>query len=214
MAERASGRVPPVLLGGPVRVLRPSDAARVYAHPRPEFARLERRGVLHRVAPGYYAVVPDDLIGRPWLPELEAVALGVALAGYRVDDAAIMGISAARLHGAIPRALGSAVIATRHHRRSTLALRDRTAEIVFVRRDLDGLDLQRADTELGSGWITGIEQTVLDLAARPDLGGAAMEARAAARDLLDRADVPLLRELAGRQRKGQVLRRLTEDADA
>jgi len=72
----------------------------------PSFARLERSGALRRVAPGYYAVVPDDRVGLVWLPELEAVALrvGVALAG-----AALMGLSAARVHGGLPRARGGAV---------------------------------------------------------------------------------------------------------
>jgi hypothetical protein len=36
----------------------------------PSFARLERSGALRRVAPGYYAVVPDDRVGLVWLPEL------------------------------------------------------------------------------------------------------------------------------------------------
>lgn len=214
MAVRASGRVPPALLRRPFRILRPADAAGVYAHPRPEFARLEQRGILHRVAPGYYAVVPDRMIGRAWRPELEAVALGIAVAGAELDDAALMGLSAARTHAAIPRAIGTAVVATRRHRRRTLELADRSATIVFCRRDLDRLDLQRVDTELGSGWVTTIEQTALDLATRPDLGGLPREARTAAAALLARADKDLLAELAARQHKPAALRALQELGDA
>src|SRR4051795_2696409 len=69
MAHRVAGRLPSALLRRPVRVLRPQDAAEVYAYPRPEFARLARAGVLHRLASGYYAVVPEDQIDRAWLPE-------------------------------------------------------------------------------------------------------------------------------------------------
>jgi hypothetical protein len=103
--------LPPALLRRPIRVLRPRDAAGHYAHPRPEFARLTRSGALHRVATGYYAAVPDDQRDRPWQPELESVALGVAAADEGVESVALMGLSAARVHGAVPRALGVAVVA-------------------------------------------------------------------------------------------------------
>jgi hypothetical protein len=168
-AGRVAARVPPQLLSGRTRVLRPVDAVRVYAHPRPECARLERSGALRRVAPGYYAVVPDDRVGLAWLPELEAVALGVGVAAAGVDGAALMGLSAVRVHGGIPRAVGVAVVAMARHR-PVLQLTDRDAVVLFVRRNLDGLDLQRHQTELGEGWVASIEQTVVDLAARPDLG--------------------------------------------
>jgi hypothetical protein len=64
MAHRQAGGLPATLLHRPIRVLRPQDAVGAYAHPRPEFARLERLGVLHRLATGYYAAVPDDRIGQ------------------------------------------------------------------------------------------------------------------------------------------------------
>jgi hypothetical protein len=35
----------------------------VYAHPAAQLARLERIGLLHKVAVGYYVVVPQDRIG-------------------------------------------------------------------------------------------------------------------------------------------------------
>lgn len=206
MTIRTAARVPAALIRRG-RVLRPRDAEGIYAHPRPEFARLEHSGALHRLADGYYAVVPDDQVGQHWLPALDAVALGVATAGGHLDGAALMGISAARAHEALPRALNVAVVAANRHR-GALVLTDRSAQVHFVRRDVARLDLQRHRTELGSGWVTTAEQTVLDLAARPDLGGVPDATREAIGALLPRCDTDLLRELARTQRKEAALRRL------
>ena len=104
------------------------------------------------------------------------------------------------------------MVATRHHRRRVLELVDRDAEIIFVRRDLAQTDLQRAATELGAGWVTSIEQTVLDLAARPELGGVPSEAKAAIQALLPRADQSMLGDLAARQRRTATLHRLLKEA--
>lgn len=202
-----TARVPPVLLRGSSRVLRPRDAADVYANPRPEFARLARAGALHRLATGYYAVVPDDQLDRGWIPELEAAALGIAAADEGVDSVALMGLSAARVHGAVPRALAIAVVAAVRHR-PTLHVADREAGVLFVRRRVAALDVQRHTSELGQGWVTTIEQTVLDLAARPDLGGLPDQARTAAHALLVRCDRQLLEELAVGQRRQASLTRL------
>jgi predicted transcriptional regulator of viral defense system len=203
MGARTTARVPPELLRRG-RVLRPTDAEDTYHNPRAEFARLERAGALHRLAPGLYAAVPDDRIGRAWQPSLEAAALGIAGTGGHTADSALMGISAARVHDAIPRALNVAIVAVERHRR-TLELTDRRAAIHFVRRDVARLDLQRHRTELGQGWITTVEQTLLDLAARPDLGGAPDAAREAIPALFPRADMPLLQELATRLRRRSTL---------
>jgi predicted transcriptional regulator of viral defense system len=204
---RVAGRLPAGLVRRPLRVLRPRDAVPWYAHPRPEFARLTRAGVLHRLAAGYYAVVPEDQVDRAWLPELESAALGIAAADQGVDAVALMGLSAARLHGAIPRALGIAVVAARGHR-TELRLADRDASVLFVRRDVPALDVERRATELGQGWVTTVEQTLLDLAARPDLGGMPDETDAAVHALLPRADRAVLAELAGAQRRRATLDRV------
>lgn len=208
----AAARVPSELLRRGLRVLRPQDASGVYAHPRAEFARLMHAGALHQLAPAYYAAVPDDRIGQDWKPALEAAAWGITAADQGVQQAAIMGVSAARLHGAIPRALGVAVIAATRHRR-TLQLTDRDAQVLFVRRNTAALDLQRHRNELGDGWITSIEQTLLDLAARPTLGGLFDEAHAAIRALLPRTDRDLLADLANAQRRTPTLHRLLETND-
>lgn len=208
---RTAGRVPSVLLRRPLRVLRPRDAKGTYAHPRPEFARLARSGALHRLATGYYAVVPDDQLGQDWLPELEAAALGIAAADEGIDTVALMGLSAARIHGAIPRAIAIAVVAATRHR-PALHLADRDATVLFIRRAVPTLDVQRYSCELGHGWVTTIEQTVLDLAARPDLGDLPSEAKNAIDALLPRADHDLLADLAAAQRRKATLKRLLEGA--
>lgn len=208
MKARATGGLPAALLRRPMRVVRPQDAADLYAFPRPEFARLSSAGALHRLAAGYYAVVPADQTDRDWRPELEAAALGIAAADQGADAVALMGLSAARVHGAIPRALGVAVVAAAGHRR-TLHLTDREATVVFVRRDVGRLDCERRQNELGRGLVTTVEQTLLDLAARPSLGGLPDEAEAAVQALIPRADQEVLRELAVVQRRRATLERLT-----
>jgi predicted transcriptional regulator of viral defense system len=209
VASRNTGRLPPALLHRPVRVLRPQDAAGVYAHPRPEFARLVEAGVLHRLATGYYAVVPDDRIGLPWLPDLESSAQGMAAADEGVASVALMGLSAARVHGALPRALGVAVVAAARHR-ATIALADRDASVVFVRRNVGSIEVERRTLELGQAWVASVEQTIVDLAARPTLGGVPDEARAAALALLPRSDHDVLQRIAAAQRRSAAVNRLVE----
>lgn len=196
----------------PLAVIRPIDAAEVYAHPRPELARLASRGALHRLANGYYAIVPRDRVGSFWLPSLEAAAVGIGAAAFGAESAILMGLSAARVHGAIPRALAVAVVAVPRQRRAT-SLLDRDAEIRFVRRDPQALDAVLVTTDLGRALATGPEQTVLDLAHRPGLGGAPEEARGAVRALLPRCERGRLGELARQQQLGAALRRARAWAD-
>ncbi|HWB67302.1 MAG TPA: hypothetical protein VG708_10810, partial [Mycobacteriales bacterium] len=116
--KRAATAMPTPLARAPLRVVRPRDAQHVYAHPRAEFARLTARGALHRLAPGYYAVVPQEYVGDEWSPTLEAAAAGIAAAHVGADHVVLMGLSAARLHGALPRALAVAVVAVPLQRRA------------------------------------------------------------------------------------------------
>jgi predicted transcriptional regulator of viral defense system len=211
MAPRQAGRLPTPLLHRPLRVLRPQDAAGAYAHPRPEFARLVKTGVLHRLATGYYAIVPDDRIGLPWLPDLESSALGMAASDEGAESVALMGISAARVHGAAPRALGVAVVAASRHR-APIRLADRDADVIFVRRNVSRIDVERRSLELGQGWVTTIEQTIIDLAGRPDLGHVPDEADGAVRALLPRADRDFLRRLATSQRRTALVDQIMRDA--
>lgn len=143
-----------------MRTFRPRDVAHVYAHPRPELSRLTDRGLLHRVARGYYIVVPQEQVGRQWLPGLEAAAAGIASTIYGADRAVLMGVSAARVFGAIPRALATAVVAVpRAHR--PIELGDRDATTRFVQRDTDALDVERVEISLGLAPVTTLERTVV-----------------------------------------------------
>lgn len=208
MPETAVG-LPPKLARRRNAVLRPRDAADVYAHPRPELARLARRGALRPVARGYYVVVPQRrLADRRWRPELHATALGIAVADYGVNDTALMGISAARHHGALPRAVAVAVVAIPRQRP---ALRLDIGQVVFVKRHVEQLDVERFEHDLVVGWVTTVEQTLLDVADRPTLGGLTEDsAREIVRALALRADWDRVAELASRQRKPRAHRTALE----
>lgn len=190
-----------------LRVLRPQDASSVYAHPRPEIARLARAGLLHPLARGFYAVVPQDRAGdRTWRPSLEAAAAGIAAAQHDAVEVVLMHLSAARVYGAVPRALSVAVVAV-PRQRPGLRLTDRDAHVVFVERDTGRLDAERLGTDLGPALVTTVEQTVLDLARRPALGSVEEEAWSSLRALLPRADRDVLWRLAGEQRLRASLER-------
>jgi hypothetical protein len=202
---RTSVAVPPGLARHVNKVLRPRDAGEIYAHPRPEFVRLVQAGALVRLAPGYFVLVPQERLGdREWRPELEAAALGLAQADYGAGQVALMGISAARYHGAVPRAVGTAVVAVPKQRPM---VQTRFGAVLFVKRDVARLDVERADTQVTSGWVTTVEQTLLDLAARPALGGLAeSDLAAAVRALGARADWDQVRRLARSQHKPAALK--------
>ncbi|MDZ4828307.1 MAG: type IV toxin-antitoxin system AbiEi family antitoxin [Actinomycetota bacterium] len=209
MNQRTAAGVPPALLRRPIRLLRPRDALDVYADPRHEFARLHRLGLLQRVATGYFVIVAPDRIGDPnWRPPLVATAWAVAAIDYGVDAVAVCGPSAARHHGLIPRELATAFVAVPKQRpRLKLA----GGEACYVRRDVTRLDLERWAGDLGAGWVTTLEQTVLDLATRPnrwelpdsDLHDAVRAARPRLQD-------DLLEQLAHEQRKVSVLARIEQ----
>jgi predicted transcriptional regulator of viral defense system len=206
MTRSRSTPIPAELAQAAMKTIRPRDAGGIYAHPRAEFARLTTRGLLHRVADGYYVVVPQDMVGRRWTPSLEATAAGIASAIYRPDDVVVMGPSAARVHGAIPRALATATIAApRQHRE--IELSDRAAVVRFIKRDTARLDVERIDTPLGPALVTTPEQTVLDLAHRPELGEVVVDVPSAIAALYARCDQRRLTALASAQRRTASLRR-------
>ena len=206
MPQNRSTPIPPGLTQAPMKTIRPQDASGIYAHPRAQLVRLSERGLLHRVADGYYIVVPQDMVGRSWTPGLEATAAGIASAIYGPDDVIVMGPSAARLHGAIPRALATATIAVpRQHRE--IELSDRPAVVRFVKRDTARLDAELIDTPLGAALVTTPEQTVLDLAHRPRLGDVEVDVRSAVAALYARSDQQRLSMLATDQRRMASLRR-------
>ncbi|MCW4354123.1 type IV toxin-antitoxin system AbiEi family antitoxin [Hoyosella sp. YIM 151337] len=210
MAERRHG-LPAELARFPLSTMRPQDAASVYAHPRPQVARLVRNGDLYQPARGFYVVVPRDRVDTAWHPELEAVAAGIATAQFGEGVPVLMGVSAARLHGAIPRALATAVVAVPRQHKS-IRLMDRRAVIRFVARDTEKLDAELMRTELGPVLATTAEQTLLDLAHRPGLGEATHDVPAAIRFLWQRSDPHTLDEIAASQRLKAALTRAEQMA--
>lgn len=211
MAEKRRAGLPVEFAQAPMRTVRTSAASAVYAHPGTQMARLERLGLLHRVAVGYYVVVPQERIGTDWRPSIEATAAGIATAAVGAGRAVLMGVSAARMHNVIPRALGIAIVAVPDDRRD-LTLRDRDGMIHFVRRDTDHIDAELMTTDLGQCLITTPEQTVLDLAHRPNLGHAADQAHTAIAALLPRCNEETLERLVREQRLRAALTRIRRAA--
>ena len=160
-AIRRAG-LPPQLAQAPLRTVRTRDV-HVYAHPRQQLARLEGNGLLHRLADGFSTVVPQDRVGAAWLPTLEGAAAGIAAAEFGDRQYALMGLTAARVHGAVNRAVALAWVAA-PRRREELRLTDRPATIRFLPRDLPTMHLEVLQTDLGGCLVTTPEQTVLDLA--------------------------------------------------
>lgn len=210
--ERTARGLPPILARRPNAVLRPQDAADVYAHPRPELRRLDRAGLLRHLGTGYYVRVPQGRVGDDgWRPDLHATALGIAEADYGIDAVALMHLSAARRLGALPRELAVAVVAVPKQRPVKELLGGR---VVFVKRQVEALDLQRTVTEIGQGWQTSPEQTALDLAHRPALVDVGDEViYEALRGLGRQLDWGIVDELAADQRLRAAADRVKQVVD-
>lgn len=206
MATTRRTGIPAELAQAPLRTVRARDVT-VYAHARPQLARLEQAGLLHRLATGYFAVVPQERVGAAWMPTLEGAAAGVSAADFGARGFALMGISAARLHHVMPRAVAVAVVAAPRRRRA-VELADRVAVVRFLVRDLDVMQLEVMETDLGRCLVTTPEQTLLDLAHRPDEDALAEDVDTALSALAPRCDAEVLAEIAGRQRLGRALGRL------
>lgn len=188
-------------------VVRPRDLTDRWAQPRKELHDLAQQGAVLRLAHGYYAVVPEEARGRQWMPSVEAAGLAIAQVDYGRDQAVVMGPSAARLLGHVPRALGTATIATPKQRPPLETVAGR---VRFVTRAVASLDLQRTETELCRGWVTTPEQTLVDLVDRPGLGGVdETDVLEALVSLADVADLDLAMDLATAQRKRRARERIT-----
>ena len=207
-ARRRARGLPNELARAENRIVRPRDFGDIYRNAGADFARLADAGLLVRVAHGYYAIVPEGERGRRWRPPIEAIALGIAVADYGYDDAALMGITAARLLGVVPRSLNTAVVAVPRQRP---VVETGFGRVHFVKRAIHTLQVQRAQTLLVDGYTTTPEQTVLDLTARPTLGGVTGDtAQEAVLALWPRCDRDVVRELAQRQLKDKVWLRLLD----
>lgn len=192
--------LPPSIAAADPRIVRPRDVQDVYTQPWQELRDLTDQGTLLRLAHGYYAIVPEDIRHLPgWTPAVESVALGLAQRDYGHEGVALIGLSAARVLGLVPRAAATAVVAIPKQRP---AVETTAGRVVFVKRDVAGLGVQHTTTELADGWTTDPEQTLLDLIDRPDLGGfASADVEDAVAALTPRVDLDVVGQLATAQRK-------------
>lgn len=190
----------------PLRTVRASDLTGVYAHPAPQLAALARRGVVHRLAHGVYCAVPPEYVGAAWRPTVEAATAAVATAFYGDRVPVLTGVTAARLHGAWPRAVSDGHVAVPTQRRP-LAFADRRGTIRFVTRAVDALDAVAMPTELGMALATTPEQTVLDL-ARADPHHREPDVQAAIDALWVVCDRDVMAEIAARQRMRATFERV------
>jgi len=182
----------------PMRTVRAADLAHVYAYPGPQLAILERRGAVQRLAHGFYCAVPTEYVGGAWRPTIEATAAAVATAMYGEHVPVLTGLTAARVHRALPRAIGAGYVAVPTQRRA-LRLADRDGEIRFIMRAVGELDAIAVTTDLGQALATTPEQTVLDL-ARLDPRSEDVDGREAIDALWPLCDPERLGQIAGRQR--------------
>lgn len=190
----------------PLRTIRTAELALEYAHPRQEVREFERRGLLHRLAHGIYCTIPSESDPATWRPTLEAATAAVATALYGDRVPVLTGLTAARVHRALPRAIGTGYVAVPTPRRP-LRLADRDGDVRFVMRDVATLDAVLAQTDLGPTLVTTPEQTVLDL-ARNDPRAEDIDAREAIAALWPECDPAVLEEIAVRQRMRATLGRV------
>ena len=195
-----------VIERAPMRTVRAADLTGVYAHPGPELSILERRGVVRRLAQGIYCAVPREHVGTAWRPSLEAATAAIATALCGDRTAILTGLTAARMHRALPRAIGTGYVAVPTQRRP-LRFADRDGEVRFVMRDVTALDAVLVQTDLGRSLVTTPEQTVLDL-ARSDPRAEDVDAQDAITALWPECDHDVLEEIAGRQRMRATLERV------
>jgi hypothetical protein len=197
--------VPAGALIRPTLMMTGRSAAGVYAQPAAELSRLAKAGAIVKLARGYFAAVPVDKRQMDWQPSMEAIAAGLATAVFGPDRAALWGLSAARVHGALPRAIATGfVLGPTQHR--PIQLTARPGHVEFRQRDPQLFDVELFSTELGPGLVTSIEQTILDLSTRDVRDSDDMRA-VVVRTLMARADQATLEGLAQRTRGQAALRR-------
>jgi len=206
--------VPSGALLAPSLLITGRSAKSVYAQPAAELKRLTDAGAIIRVARGYYSAVPTGKTATTWLPSLEDLTAAIAGAIYGIRFGALWGLSAARVHGALPRAIavGYAFGPTQHR---TIALLARPGLITFRKRDPARLALEFLETEIGPSRVTSVAQTILDLSAQ-DFTDESEARSEAVRNLMAMVDQEELEKLA-KQVRGQTAlnraRRLVADVE-
>jgi hypothetical protein len=205
--------LPLAITRAPLRTFRPRDLAELYTQPSVQLHRLTRQGRVRKAAHGLYYALPDD-VGPDWTPAIEAVAAGAGTAIFGERAPILMHLTAARILGALPRAIAVAYVAApRQH--APIRLTDRKfGTIQFMARAVDRLDAVLQATDLGPVLVTTPEQTVLDLTKRPRLGDMPDACEDAVRVLLPRCDQERLGEIAADQRLEATLSRLLRRHDA
>lgn len=188
-------RLPEQITAAPLRTVRPMMLRRLYANPEKELVRLNQAGLVTKIAPGAYTAKPDTIPAPvPWRPAFEDAAMAYATTQYGNRIPVLYGIGAARFHHAIPRAIAVTVIAVpQQHRPVTLT---HGGTVIFTTTDVDKLEARLEQTTLGAFLVTTPEQTMIDLLARPELGGMPAEAAAAAAALAATVDADHVHELA------------------
>lgn len=166
----------------PLRTVRWQDIEATGTNAARDLARLEQRGGLTRIARGVFVAPPNGADGRTWKAPLEAGGLALATARFGQRRVALMGVGAARHWGAIPRALGTTVIAVPVGGRPPVTL-ETGGTVHFVQRDVGKLKTVLERTALGNGLVTTPAQTLYDLLARPATGDAAFAVDEAVRNL-------------------------------
>ncbi len=193
----------------PLRTVRAADLAHLYAYPGPQLAILQRRGVVHRLAHGIYCAVPPEHIGTGWRPALEGATAAIATALYGDRVPVLTGLTAARVHRALPRAIGTGYVAVPTRRRP-LRLADRDSTVRFVMRDVATLDAVLIQTDLGQALATTPEQTLLDLARR-DPRTEDVDVQDAIAALWPECELDVLEGIADRQWMRATLDRVAAD---
>lgn len=193
----------------PMRTMRYQDARSLGANSWRVLDDLVDQGALKRIVRGVYTAPPNGQDARTWSPSLEAAALAVAASRHGSRQAILMGIGAARFWGAIPRAIGSTVVAIPVAGRRPLRVGSGT--MYFAHRDLGGIDASVERTELGSGLVASREQTLFDLLMRPAQGGNPEASAEAVRNLRSQIDLDEFAEVVGGSgRANDAVRRILQ----
>lgn len=188
-------RLPEQITAAPLRTVRPMMLRDLYADPEKELVRLNRTGLVTKIATGTYTAKPDTIpADAVWRPGFEEAAMAYATAYYGNRVPVLYGIGAARFHHTIPRAIGVTVIAVPQQRRPVILTDGGT--VIFTTTDVDRLQAELEDTPIGRFLVTTPEQTLIDLLARPDLGGMPEQALEAAARLATRVDEDRVRDMA------------------
>jgi hypothetical protein len=184
----------------PLRTIRWTDVDQRTANAARELTGLQERGALVKIARGVYVAPPNGADANRWKPPLEAAGLALATARFGQRRVALMGLGAARFWGALPRAIGTTTIAVPVAGRPPVQL-ETSGTVHFIPRDLDALDLTLERTPLGDGLITTPAQTLYDLLAKPNQGGAPDAAREATRNLRAMVAATALGDIAERAQR-------------